>query len=105
VIGIPGRWPSRSDIVTSIASRSEGYLFAGMVMMKIGTKEGFTLEIHEHDPNLTNAFSIAGRGRLTDQDLEAIGSHTFTLYLVAQGGSIDAAKKLLHAANGLLKAG
>jgi hypothetical protein len=105
VIGIPGRWPSRSDIVTSIASRSGGYLFAGMAMTKIGTKDGFTLEIYEHDPNLKNAFSIAGRGRLTDKDLDAIGSHTFTLYLAAQGGSIDAAKKVLHAANALLKAG
>src|SRR5687768_3293759 len=56
VIGIPGRWPNRSDIVTSIASRSDGYLFAGMVMMKLGTKDGFTLEIYEHDPNLKNAF-------------------------------------------------
>jgi hypothetical protein len=43
VIGVPGRWPDRSDIVTSIASRSGGYLFAGMVMMKIGSKDGFTL--------------------------------------------------------------
>jgi hypothetical protein len=105
VIGIPGRWPNRSDIVTSIASRSGGYLFAGMVMMKIGTKDGFTLEIYDRDPNLKNAFSIAGRGRLTDEDLDAIDSHTFTLYVVADGGSVDAAKRLMHAANGLVKAG
>jgi hypothetical protein len=105
VIGIPGGWPNRSDIVTAIASRSDGYLFAGMVILRIGTKEGFTLEVYEHDPNLKNAFSIAGRGRLTEDDLNAIGSHTFTLYLVAPGGSVEAAKKLLHAANGLLKAG
>jgi hypothetical protein len=105
VIGIPGRWPNRSDIVTSIASRSGGYLFAGMVMMKIGAKDSFTLEIYEHDPNLKNAFSIAGRGRLTGEDLEAIGSHTFTLYLASEGGSVEAAKKLLHAGNALLKSG
>src|SRR5271165_3439345 len=54
VIGIPGRWPNRSDVVTSIASRSGGYLFAGIVMMKIGTKDGFKLEIYEHDPKLRN---------------------------------------------------
>jgi hypothetical protein len=105
VIGIPGRWASRSEIVTSIAARSGGYLFAGTVLKKIGTDDGFTLEIYEHDPNLRGAFSIAGRGRLTDEDLEAIGSHTFTLYLVAEGGSIDRAKTLLHAANALLKSG
>jgi hypothetical protein len=76
-----------------------------MVLMTIGVKEGFTLEIYEHDPQLKGAFTVAGRGRLTDDDLEAIGSHTFTLYLVAEGGSVEAAKKLLHASNGLLKAG
>ena len=105
VIGIPGRWPSRSDIVTSIASRSGGYLFAGMAMVKIGTKDGFTLEVYDRDPNLKNAFAIAGGGRFTDDDLDAIASHTFTLYLAADVVSVDAAKKLLHAANGLLKAG
>lgn len=105
VLGIPGRWSSRSDIVTSIVSRSGGYLFAGMVMKKIGANDIFTLEIDEHDPNLKNAFSIAGRGRLTDSDLEAIDSHTFTIYLASEGGSVEAAKKLLHAGNALLKSG
>jgi hypothetical protein len=105
VIGIPGRWPNRSDIVTSIASRSGGYLFAGMAMVKIGTKDGFKLTVCERDPNLKNAFSIAGRGRLTDEDLEAVGSHTFTLYLGTEGGSVEVAKKLLHAAHALLKSG
>jgi Domain of unknown function (DUF4261) len=105
VIGIPGRWPNRSDIVTSIASRSGGYLFAGMVMMKIGSKDGFNLEIYDHDPKLKHAFSIAGRGRLADEDLEAIASHTFTLYLGAEGGTVEAAKKILHAGNALLKSG
>jgi hypothetical protein len=74
-------------------------------MMKVGTDEGFTLEICEHDPSLKVAFSIAGRGRLTDEDLEAVDSHTFILYLVADGGCIDRAKNLLHAANALLKSG
>lgn len=105
VICIPGQWIDRTDIVTSIASRSGGYLFAGMVMMKIGTKDGFTLEIYEHDSNLKNTFAIAGRGRLTEEDLDAIGSHTFTLYLVADSGSTSAARKLLHAADALLKSG
>ncbi len=105
VIGIPGRWPNRSDIVTSIASQSGGYLFAGMVMMKIETKDVFTLNINELDRIFKKAFSIAGRGRLTNEDLDAIDSHTFTLYLAAEGGSVEAAKKLLHAGSALLKSG
>lgn len=73
--------------------------------MEIATKNAFRLEIYEHDPNLKKAFSIAGRGRLTEEDLEAIGSHTYTLYLIADGGSADVAKKLLRATNALLKSG
>jgi hypothetical protein len=105
VIGIPGQWPDRKDIVMSIASRSGGYLFAGMAMMKVGTKDGFMLEIHEHVPSLAQTLSIAGAGRFTDEELDTINSHTFTVYLSAPSGSIDAGKKLLHAAQGLLKAG
>jgi hypothetical protein len=105
VIGVPGRWPNRSAIVTSIALQSGGYLFAGMVMVKSGTEDGFTLEVYDRDPNLRNAFSIAGRGNLTAEDLDAIASHTFILYILTEGGSVDAARRALHAANGLLKAG
>jgi len=105
VIGIPGQWTNRTDIVNSIATRSGGYLFAGMVMIKTGMKGGFMLEMHEHDPNLKKAFSITGRGRLTAEDLEAIALHTFVLYLAADSGSVEAAKNLMHAAQGLLKSG
>ena len=105
VIGVPGRWRDRKDILASIVNRSDGYVFAGMAMVKIGANDAFSLEVYDHDPDLRRAFSIAGRGRLRDEDLDAIDSHTFILYLAGEGGSIDAAKKLLHAANALLKAG
>lgn len=105
VICIPGQWATRSDIVSAIAKQSDGYLFAGMVMMNIGTHDLFELQVHEHDSSLERAFSIAGRGRLRSGDLDAIACHTFVLYLVADSGSVEAAKKLLLAANGLLKSG
>lgn len=105
VIGVPGRWANQTDIVTSIIKRSGGYLFAGLLMMHMETKESFKLEIYNRDPNLREAFAIAGGNRFTDVDLDAIESHTLTLYIIGEGGSVDAAKRLLHAANGLLKAG
>lgn len=105
IIGVPGCWANRSDIVASIATRSGGYLFAGDYMMKIGTDTAYKLEIYEHDPNLANAFSIAGRGRLRDVDLEAIRSHTFTLYLVVESGTIPAAQALLHVTRALILSG
>src|SRR5689334_16282902 len=105
IIGIPGSWATRSDIVTSIAQRSEGLLFAGPVLMDTTTKQGFTLEVYEHDPQLHKAFRIAGSGRISDADLEAIVQHRHTLYCHSSGVSLDAARELLSVGVGLLNAG
>ena len=105
VIGIPGKWPSRKAIVTDIASKSNGLLFAGLVLMNTATKEGYKLEVYEHDPHLAKAFEIAGRPRITEENVQAIRSHTFTLYLIAEGRSPEMAQKVLNVGCGLLQAG
>jgi hypothetical protein len=105
IVGVPGLWPSRSEVVTSIATKSGGYLFAGMVLMEVATKDPFTLEVYDHAPQMRNAFAIAGGGRFSEAELDAIGSHTFTLYLSRDGGSPEAAWKVMRAARGLIQAG
>jgi hypothetical protein len=105
IIGIPGAWPSRKDIVTSIALKSEGYLFAGMILMETASKEAFTLEVDDHDPRMRQAFECAGYGRFSKADLSAIASHSHTLYLLEPGGSLDAARAMMRAACGLLRVG
>jgi hypothetical protein len=105
IIGIPGQWESRSKIVTSIANNSNGYLFAGMVLLHTQTQESFTLEIYEKDENLRHAFSIAGNDRLSEKELQAIEKHTYCLYLVGEGGTPDRARSFMNAANALLSCG
>ena len=105
VIGIPGKWQTRSDIVTSIAGESDGLLFAGAVLTNTATNEPYRLEVYDHDPNLTRAFAIGGRQSLTELDLESIQSHTYTLCLIAEGGTFEQAQKVLDIGCGLLKAG
>lgn len=105
VIGIPGIWPDRSDIVAAIAKHSGGYLFAGMMLMHIDTKWSCTLEIYDHDPEMRPAFEAAGGGRLAESELNAIEQHTTTIYLIADGGSFENALNLVYAANALLKCG
>lgn len=105
IVGVPGAWPTRSDIVAAIASRSGGYLFAGRAMMEMGTDDSFQLEVYDHDPNLRQAFEVAGGGRYTTAELDAIDRHTHTLYVTGEGGSTDAAWKMMRAARGLLRAG
>jgi hypothetical protein len=105
VLGIPGVWKDRSEIVTAIASKSYGFLFAGMVIMDLATKQGFGLETYEHDPGLRKAFALAGAGQFDQKGLDAIDSHTFTLYPLGPGGSFDAAQAMVAVACGLLRAG
>lgn len=105
IIGIPGKWPTRCDIVTDIAIRSNGLLFAGSVLMDTTTKEGYKLEVYDYDPGLASAFEIAGQPRMSKADVQEIHSHTFTLYLKAKGGSPERAQKILDIGCGLLQAG
>jgi hypothetical protein len=105
ILGVPGLWRTRSDLVTAIARDSDGYLFAGMILMHIDTQDQFTLEVYEHDDRLRDAFAVAGRGRLTASELAKIDKHTFCLYLVGEGGSIRSAEKFMKAANALLNCG
>ena len=105
IIGVPGRWATRSDIVTSIVKSSGGYLFAGMILMHMESQVHFSLEVYGRDDALTRAFAIAGGNRLTQQELDEIDHHTFCLYLSGEGGSIDSARRFMSAANALLDCG
>ncbi|MBS0265113.1 MAG: DUF4261 domain-containing protein [Planctomycetes bacterium] len=105
VLAIPGQWADRSELVMSIASQSDGYLFAGPLLFHVDTKTGWTLDVVEHDPEVLKSFALAGRGRLSAEELAQINQHTFMLYLVGPGGSVESASGLLHAAQALLKSG
>jgi hypothetical protein len=103
IIGIPGFWKDRSDIVKALAEKSGGYLFLGGMLSKINTKDFFEMEIYDHDDGLKKAFSYAGN--FTTEQLDAIERHTCTLYIIGKGGSIEYANKILDAGVALLNSG
>lgn len=106
VIGVPGTWADRTAIMESIAKQSEGYLFAGQVMMHMETEQHFGLEVYEHDPRMREAFELVSGGNITEEELEQIANHTFTLYLIGVGEKTsDYVHAMMCAATGLLKAG
>lgn len=105
VIGIPGKWKNRDAIVDAIAAKSGGYVFAGMMLMNNSTNESFGLEIYEKDPNLRQAFEYASMGKMTKEDLDLIDEHTFTLYIIGEGGSPELAQKMMDVSRALLKTG
>lgn len=105
VLGIPGRWKDRSDIVASIARRSGGYLFAGKVLMHIASGVHFELDVYDHDPSLADKVRSGGMGQIPEEDLAALRDHTFTLYLLSDETGRDVVAKMMDAAVGLLDAG
>jgi hypothetical protein len=105
IVGIPGLWKTRAEIVQSIVLHSGGLIFAGAVILNTKTNEGYELHVYEHDPRMAKAFSIAGQGRISQQAIDLIGSHTFTLYCIIPNMSIEGARKMLGIVNALLKCG
>lgn len=105
VIGVPGTWSSRTELVTSIAKQSGGYLFAGNVLMNVATRDACEVDVYEHDETLERAFRIAGGDRLSEQALEQIAQHTFALYLVGSDLSLAGVLSMRRLAAAVLRAG
>lgn len=105
ILGIPGKWKDRSEIVTSIARQSGGYLFAGKILLHIASGTSFELEVYEHDPSLAEKVRFGGMGQIPDEDLIALENHTFTLYLLSDQTGREVVERLMDAAVGLLNAG
>lgn len=105
VLCIPGVWTDRSDLLERIIRDSEGYLFAGGVLMHIESKFACTLYFEERDPRMQQAFRAASPHWHDTPEAEAIGEHRSVVYLVGNGGSREAAEAMMRCAAGLLKAG
>ena len=105
VIGVPGKWQDRSDIVTSIAKHSGGYLFAGAIFMNTETQRGFGLEVYGHDPEMAAKIKSSGLGRISDEDIAEIEDHTHTLYLTSSETGLAVVREIMDAVCALLRSG
>jgi uncharacterized protein YegJ (DUF2314 family) len=84
----------------------------GGLIMDMTTKHSFGFEVCEHDGGLAQAFEIAGQGRFTDDQLDVIGGHRHTVYVVCgepfaspDRESLDAARSFLELGLLMLDAG
>ncbi|MBW4697285.1 MAG: DUF4261 domain-containing protein [Aphanocapsa lilacina HA4352-LM1] len=105
VLGIPGPWPDTDQIGRAIIGSSERLFFAGAVLIDTQSDLIVELEVVEHDPDLRRAFELSANSCHSEALLGAIEAHTFTLYLVGPGGSVDAAQKMMDVAGEVCKAG
>lgn len=84
VLCIPGPWGERRELLAAVARHEPPgrFLFLGHVLSDSNTQERVELEFQDADPNLGEAFRIAGQGHLEDSLLSAVEAHRSVVYLV-----------------------
>jgi hypothetical protein len=83
VICIPGTWADRGEFLLKVITlETDGrYMFAGMVLADTTAKDHVPLGFCPADPNMAEAFEIAGHGKIPPEVLAAIEEHTTVVYL------------------------
>lgn len=101
ILGVPGTWKNRTELIQAVASKSDGYLLAGNIIHCAKKNVGFQVEVYEHDPQLVEAFSYVN----DDQLMKQITNHTFTVYVIATVSDFEELKNVVDVGAGLVKAG
>src|SRR5258708_29257208 len=105
IIGIPGLWPTKADLLKSVVTQTDGLALAGRMLLNQKANKSFQVDVYEHDPALHRSFRIAGGEQIPEQELDAIARHTYTLYLIGPGGTQSLAQDMMEVAAQLLNAG
>jgi len=105
VICIPGEWQSQQEFVRSIVKMSDGYVFAGRILLEMKTRASFELQFEGRDPRMLEAFRASGRHWQDTDEMARIAGHSSVAYLIGHGGSRKNAEALMAAAAGVIKAG
>lgn len=105
VLAIPGFWTDRSDLVQRIALESEGYLFAGVILLNSNTHDHWELNVLEADQKIMRTLSLTGQGSITSVQFNAITEHTMVCELSGEAGSLVSATQIANAGAALIRAG
>ncbi|MDQ7862244.1 hypothetical protein RCO48_18265 [Peribacillus frigoritolerans] len=63
------------------------------------------MEIHDYEPTLKESFSYASKDAFSENALEDINGHTFTVYIIADVSDTGTVIDLIDAGAAILKAG
>jgi hypothetical protein len=105
IIGIPGLWKNKKELVQEVVTKSGGYLLAGNIIHNASRNVGFEIDVYEHEQSLTEAFSYASGGRLKSELLTKIDQHTYTVYVITKVKDFKTVKEIIDVGMGLLNAG
>ncbi|MGE7885270.1 DUF4261 domain-containing protein [Bacillus sp. NPDC094077] len=105
IIGIPGLWKSRTELVQEVVSNSGGYILAGNIINHMDKDISFEIDVYDYDPSLGEAFLYASGGRFDQEWIHKLEEHTHTVYVIANVGDIQSIKEVIDVGMALLNAG
>ena len=105
VLSVPGPWGDEAQLAAAISETTPTFILHARTLRDTVSGNSWSLELSDHDPDLRASYQSANRSSLTPAELNRIGRHVGVAYLIASGGSLDAARKMMHATSALLQAG
>lgn len=105
ILGIAGKWASEAEFFSQKALNDNGYVFEGETLTQTLTGKQFNVVISPFHNSLIEAFEYGGDTKLSEEDLAEVKNLTFTVYVLGQGGSREAATDIVEVGEVILNAG
>lgn len=105
VIGVPGPWRERTELIEALVRQKADFLFAGGVVMEQSTNEACGFDFTDRDENLPQAVETAGQGAFSDDQLDAVRRHNGTAWLIFDELGLQKARTAARFARMLLDVG
>lgn len=82
IVCIPGPWESRKAFLEALIPTTRGeFMFAGMLLAHPKGNDHVQMDFFEPYDQMTEAFSYAGQGKLSQETLSRIAQHRSVVYL------------------------
>jgi len=105
IVGVPGPWRERTELMQALARQGTDYMFAGLVFVEQSTRTSCEFDFAGHDPELRGAVEIAGQGKFSAAELDEVARHASTAWLIFDDPGHDTARTAARFARALLEAG
>jgi len=104
VLCIPGPWADRNDFNNRLRGyEPKGrYFCAVMMLADVQEKDYLSMEFHEYEGNLSQAFFMASKGKISSANIEQLSAHKNCVYLRLPA-DVEAQKSRLLKYSGIIR--
>jgi len=104
VLCIPGPWAARNDFIGRLSAyEPKGrYVCTIMMLADIKEKDYLSMEFHEYEGNLSHAFFMASKGKISSENIDLLSVHKNCVYLHFPA-DVEAQKNRLLKYSGIIR--